>query len=158
MKMDCEPVWMLVRNVRIDEGGCMNHEKSCGAVVFTRRDGKILYVMAQMLGGHYGFPKGHMEPGETEEETALREIFEEVGLRPALLPGFREIEEYLLPNKPDTQKQVVYFLAEYENQTIRYQKEELRGAYLMTLEEALGVLQFEEAKNILRKADHFLHT
>lgn len=134
----------------------MNREKSCGAVVFTRRNGEILYVLAQMLGGHYGFPKGHMEPGETEEETALREIFEEVGLRPTLLPGFREIEEYLLPNKPDTQKQVVYFLAEYENQQIQHQKEELRGAYLMTVDEALEVLNFEEARNILRRAERFL--
>ena len=44
----------------------MKHEKSCGAVVFTCIDGEIKYVLAQSLGGHFGFPKGHVEPGETE--------------------------------------------------------------------------------------------
>ena len=50
----------------------MAFEKSCGAVVFTRVGGELRYVLAQSLRGHYGFPKGHVEPGETETETALR--------------------------------------------------------------------------------------
>ena len=125
-------------------------------MVFTRRDREIYYAIAQMLDGHYGFPKGHMEPGEREEETALREVFEEVGLQSRILPGFRETEEYLLPNKPDTKKQVVYFLAEYADQEIKIQPEELRNAYLMSKEEALEALQFAEAKAILEKAHNFI--
>ena len=65
-------------------------EKSCGAVVFTSIGGQRLYVLAQALGGHYDFPKRHLERGETEEQTALREIWEEVGIRPLLYPEFRE--------------------------------------------------------------------
>ena len=82
----------------------MKHEKSCGAVVFTCIDGEIKYVLAQSLGGHFGFPKGHVEPGENEEETALREIYEEVNLRPKIIPGFRAVSEYYIPDTVRTSR------------------------------------------------------
>ena len=68
-------------------------EKSCGAVVFTRTDAGIRYVIIQSLEGYYGFPKGHCEKGESEEETALREVYEETGLRVRIIPGFRYVDE-----------------------------------------------------------------
>ena len=134
----------------------MQVEKSCGAVVFTRVNGEIRYVLAQNLEGYYGFPKGHMEAGETEKETALREIGEEVGLRPRLIEGFRTCAEHPLPNKPGVIKQVVYFLAEYENQEIAYQKEELLSAPLVSYEEAMELFVFENNKRILTEAHSFL--
>ena len=80
----------------------MDREKSCGAVVFTRRDdGEIRYVLVQQHSGRYCFPKGHVEAGETEHQTALREIWEETGLRPQILPGFRESESYEVRKNPD---------------------------------------------------------
>ena len=130
----------------------MNHEYSCGAVVFTREGGELRYVIIRSMGGVTGFPKGHREPGETERETALREIREEVGLSPRLLPGFREEAHYPLPKKPGTMKHVAYFLAEYENQPLRPQPEELSGASLMTLDEAMAALQHERNRLVLQKA------
>ena len=100
----------------------MNYEYSCGAVVFTRIGGVPHYLLVRAKDqrkGCHGFPKGHMEPGETEEQTALREIFEETGLRVQLLEGFRAVTEYPLPCPPDTRKRVVFFLAEYKNQPVR---------------------------------------
>jgi len=134
----------------------MNHEYSCGAVVFTRAQDGIRYVIIQSLEGSYGFPKGHMEAGETEEETALREIREEVGLTPQLIPGFRVETQHLLPRKPDTMKHVLYFLAEYEDQAIRPQPEELLGASLMTFDEALAAFQYENNRRVLGEAREFL--
>lgn len=134
----------------------MGSEKSCGAVVFTRLEREIRYVIIRHLGGHCGFPKGHMEPGEEEQTTALREIREEVGLRPVLIDGFREEENYLLPNKPGVAKQVVYFLAEYSGQMIHTQPEEVAQAWLLPYEEALSALTFREAREILKKAHKFL--
>ena len=61
-------------------------EKSCGAIVYTKDHGDILYVIIRSKGGIYGFPKGHMEGNETEAETAFREIFEETGLTVKLIP------------------------------------------------------------------------
>ena len=134
----------------------MKHEKSCGAVVFTRTDKGVKYLLIANLKGIYGFPKGHVEAGETEEQTALREVREETGLRVTLVPGFRAVDEHLIPEKQDTMKQIVYFLAEYEGQEVAYQKEELSGAYLVSYEEAMGMFQFESSRRILTEANHFL--
>ena len=136
----------------------MQIEKSCGAVVFTRLNGDIRYVLAQNLEGYYGFPKGHMEAGETETETALREIREEVGLCPRLIDGFRAETEHPLPKKPGVIKQIVYFLAEYEDQEIIFQKEELMSAPLVSFEEAMALFVFESSKRILNEAHAFLNS
>ena len=136
----------------------MKYEKSCGAVVFTRENEEIRYVIIRSLEGYYGFPKGHVEGSGKEEETALREICEETGLKPRLLDGFRTTEEHPIPKKPGVIKQVVYFLAEYEDQEIVFQKEELLTAALMTFEEAMNAFQFENNKRILAEADEYLRT
>ena len=54
-------------------------------------------------------------------------------------------------------KQVVYFLAEFENQDLRMQPEEIAETYLLTCEEAMKMLPFPEARRILTAADAFLH-
>ena len=134
----------------------MQLEKSCGGVVFTRENGEVRYVIIRHRAGHCGFPKGHMEQGETEAQTALREIREEVGLQCTLMEGFRQQDQYPLPKKPGTMKQVVYFLAEYADQAICIQPEEVSEVYLLPFEEALQMLPFLEVKRILTEADRFL--
>lgn len=131
----------------------MKVEVSCGAVVFTRTPDGIRYVIIRSLEGFYGFPKGHMEQGETERETALREIREEVGLTVRLLGGFREVYEHPLPKKPGVTKRVIYFLAEYEDQQLAPQAEELSQAELMSFDEAMAAFQFENLRELLVKAE-----
>ena len=131
-------------------------EKSCGAVVFTWVDGDIKYVIIQSLAGYYGFPKGHMEAGESEKQTALREVYEETGLTVHILDDFRYVDAYMIPKKPGVMKQVVYFVAEYENQKLRHQPEELQGITLMSVEEALDAFQWESSKKILKEVADFL--
>lgn len=134
----------------------MTYEVSCGAVVFTRTDEGLRYVITQSTAGWYGFPKGHMESGETEQQTALREIREEVGLDVRLLDGFRLVEEHPLPQKPGVMKRVIYFAAEYADQPIRPQAEEVAQAKLMSFDEAMSVFQFENSRDILRAAKEWL--
>ena len=133
----------------------MNDEKSCGIVIVTYVDSEIRYVLVQSRAGHFGFPKGHTEVGETEEETALREVLEEVGLQPVLLEGFREVSEYTLPAN-NLRKQVVFFLGYYESQEIIPQASELQKAVLVTYKEALVLLEHEENRRILKSADLYL--
>ena len=137
----------------------MNYEYSSGAVVFTRIGGEPHYVLVrakdQPMGCH-GFPKGHMEPGETEEQTALREIYEEVGLRVRLLPGFRAVTEYQLPTPPDTRKRVVFFLAQYEGQETTVQESELAAITIAPWPQALELTEFADSKRILTEAHEFL--
>ena len=59
----------------------MRREKSCGALVLCREDGEWKMLLTQNRnGGHWAFLKGHVEAGETEKETAIREVLEETGL------------------------------------------------------------------------------
>ena len=132
------------------------YEKSCGAVVFTIEDNLIKYVIIESLEGIFGFPKGHMEDNETKLDTAKREIFEEVGINVDFIKGFRTIDEHPLPNRPNVIKQVVYFLANYNNQKIKYQESELLSAKLMTYDEAIDNFQFDSSKRILYEANEFI--
>ncbi len=139
----------------------MADEKSCGAIVFTRENGIRKYVIIRGTGmyqGFCGFPKGHMEEGETESETALREVNEETGLDVKLLDGFRECDEHFLARegRPNDKKTNVYFLAEYHDQEIKAQQSEVSEITLMEYEKALNCLQSEESKRELEEAEKFL--
>ena len=134
----------------------MELEKSCGAVVYTKTNGTVRYVLIQELDGAWGLPKGHMESGETEVQTALREIYEEVHLRVNIIKGFRATEEYVLCEKENTAKQVVYFCAEYDGQDMKAQDSELLRVSLLPYEEALPLLKLESSKRILQEAHDFL--
>lgn len=129
----------------------MNYERSCGGVLFTVKDGIPYYVLVQE--NYYGFPKGHMEQGETERKTALREIKEETGITAVIVGDFRKVDHYMLKHKPDTEKTVVYFLAYYEDQEIVYQEEELNGAILVPYQEAIKLVTHIRLKKVLREAN-----
>ncbi len=134
----------------------MKHEKSCGVIIFTRENNEIEFVVIKSINGFYGFPKGHVEADETETQTALREVYEEVGLNPNLIDGFRETVEYYIPSA-DVQKEVVYFLGEYKNQDIVFQKEELLSAELMTFCKANKCFTHQNNIDLLSKANNFIN-
>ena len=129
----------------------MNYERSCGGVLFTVKDDTPYFVLVEE--NYYGFPKGHMEPGETERKTALREIREETGVNAAIVGDFRKVDHYILKHKPDTEKTVVYFLAYYEDQEIVYQEEELNGAVLVPFPEAMKLVSHVRLKRVLKEAN-----
>ena len=130
-------------------------EKSCGAVVFTEADGTIRYLIVRGNSGNYSFPKGHVEAGEDEYETALREIFEETGLRPEFVDGFRMTEASRVKN--GRMKDVVYYLARFNDEPIDPPADEIPEYGLWTFEEAYERLQRESATAILAAADAFLN-
>ena len=134
----------------------MNREYSCGAILFTKKGNKLHFVIVQEQAGAYSFPKGHMEKGETELETAQREVFEETGLHPEFLPGFREEDEYDLAEKPGTRKRVIYFLAEYRGEPLIPRQGEIRRIQLLPYEKALSCFEHEGTRSILNKALAFL--
>ena len=128
-------------------------EKSCGAVVFTKENGHIKYAKE----GFYGFPKGRMEGIETEIQTALREITEETGLSVDIVGGFRTEDSHPFNRNGETRiKHIVYFLAEYSNQTPIAQETELSSIDLMDFDTAISAFQFDSSKRILTEAHAFL--
>ena len=139
----------------------MADEKSCGAIVYTHENGIRKYVIIRGTGmyqGFCGFPKGHMEPGETEEETALREVKEETGLDVKLVSNFRQTDEHYLARegRPNDKKVNVYFLAEYKDQQLKAQESEVSEIVLLGYEEALQSLQSEESWRELAEAEKYL--
>lgn len=133
-------------------------EKSCGAIVYTADSGNLQFVIIRSKEGIYGFPKGHAEGEETEEETALREILEETGLSVTLIPGFKECSCYEFDrNGEKRQKQVVYFLGSYTNQILKAQEEEISSICLAEYERAMELLQFSDTRGILKRARDFLN-
>ena len=86
-------------------------EKSCGVLPYRIANGQQEFLLVyETFSKCWSLPKGHMEPGETEEQTALRELFEETGL-PAKLDTSRSAAiEY--PISSVARKQVVFYLGE----------------------------------------------
>ena len=90
-----------------------DYDKSCGAVVFTRINNNIKYLLIQNLEGIYGFSKGHVKDVESAMQIAIREVFEEVGIKVELINRFRTEDEHLILQKENTMKKIVYFLGKY---------------------------------------------
>ena len=133
----------------------MKYEKSCGAVVFIRWDKEVRYIVVEQLNGVFGFPKGHVKEGETEEETAEREIYEETGLFVRLIKGFRTETEYPIRDGA-AMKKVVCFLAESLPGLPERQEDEIKSIRIVPFDEAVELVTFEDTKRIFRDANAFL--
>ena len=132
----------------------MKVEKSCGAIVIREKNDLIETLIIRMLGGHWSYPKGHVEENETEIETAIREIKEETNLDVIIDTRFREITTY--SPKPEVLKDVIYFIGIAKNDNFVIQETELLDAKWVTLDEAFEYITFEEDKKILKKAKKFI--
>ncbi|MCJ7793867.1 NUDIX domain-containing protein, partial [Candidatus Bathyarchaeota archaeon] len=73
----------------------MLREKSCGAVVFIKKDASTNYLLLNYAAGHWDFVKGNVEPNESEKETVIRELKEETSITNAqFIDGFKETVAY----------------------------------------------------------------
>lgn len=136
----------------------MRYIKSCGYVAYKQIGNKNFYLIIKGKNGDVGFPKGHTEQGESEMQTAIRELMEETGVRVEHIDGFRRQIEYKLPRVPDAIKQTVYFLGRCVTEKIIIQETEVAKAGFMSYESALEALTFEETKKILTDAEAFINS
>ena len=122
-------------------------ELSCGAIVF--HDGRVL--VEHMKHGHYSIPKGHKENSDkSDEDTAKREIKEEVGLLVSIVPGFMVSTSYS-PRKGRF-KEVRWFIAETSTRELKIQEEEVQDAYWLKPEDALMTLSHDDDRNVVEAA------
>ena len=124
-------------------------EISAGAIVYTLINDEPHYLLIENYDGDWGFPKGHLEENETPLKAAEREIQEEVCLEVKIDDSFLRTLEYVLPD--GSNKIVYYYLAAYENQTVKKQESEVKDTKLLPYAEALTALTYENMKARLKE-------
>lgn len=133
------------------------YERSCGAVVFSNNRGEVRFlVIKNKKSLHWGFPKGHVELGESDKETAIREVFEETGIKIEIIKGFSSCMEYKIQGK--IEKTVMMFLASTDDTRTVIQPEEIDDYNWLRFDNAMQTLKFENDKIILRRADKYLRS
>lgn len=121
----------------------MKYEKSCGAIVVD--DGKVLLVKHNA--GHWDFPKGHVEEGETEIETAIREVKEETNINIKIEKENKYISEY--SPKENVMKTVIYFIGEKVGGEDKPQIEEVSDVEWLDVNKAIERITHQRSKEIM---------
>lgn len=133
----------------------MIREKSCGAVIYTISENKTLYLIEKMRVGHYSLCKGHVEHGETEHETATREIMEETNLTIDFIDGFRTTIEY--SPRHGSIKEVVFYLAKSDSMDTVPQECEVSEILWLDFDHAVTTLTHESDRGVITAANNFIN-
>jgi 8-oxo-dGTP pyrophosphatase MutT (NUDIX family) len=131
----------------------MEKAVSCGGVVIFR--GKILLLYKNCRNRYEGWvlPKGTVEAGETHEQTALREVREETGVKAKIIEYVGKSEYSFNIPRNVVEKEVHWYLMTSENYFSKPQREEyfMHSGYYRYIE-AIHLLKFPNEKMILKKA------
>lgn len=131
------------------------YERSCGAVVYRIIHDELRFLLIKnKRSAHWGFPKGHVEQGETPEQTAMREVLEETGIHIRILPDFSYKSDYTIQGK--VEKSVIIFLAGTKDVQTIIQREEIDDYIWLVYDRAVEMLRFDNDKMILTNARNFL--
>jgi len=131
------------------------HEKSCGAIVYRKFHGNTeILLIRHIKSGYWSFPKGHAEEGETEVQTAEREIKEETGLDVFIDSGFRETVTF--SPRRDATKTVVYFVARAKNYEVSPQAGEISEIKWVEIGKANKHLTYDNDRVIVSRAKAFI--
>ena len=138
----------------------MKKQVSGGIVVYHKdRHATVSYLLLHYGAGHWDFPKGKLEVGETKDQAARRELHEETGLHEVKIhEGFQESLVYQFNDfrgKP-VEKTVYFFVGEVPYQGPITLSHEHQGYIWLPYQEALDKLTYQNAKNVLIKAQAFL--
>ena len=123
----------------------MINEKSCGCIIINS-DNKVLLVYEKGR-DFWGFPKGHTEKDETEIETALREVKEEVGIDVKIDESIRYESKYSFDN---INKTVVFYKAIPVNENVLMQESEIEEYRWCSYDEAIKIIKYDNLKSILK--------
>jgi diadenosine hexaphosphate hydrolase (ATP-forming) len=139
----------------------MRKEYSAGGIVFKRnnRSYEILFIRDRY--GRLSLPKGHVEPGETTKQAALREVEEETGIKGKIVSDVVGSVAYVFehPGFGQIDKQVTFYLIEAIGGQLQPQLSEIRQALWIPLDEAIHAQLAEGYENntdVLRNAIQIL--
>ena len=123
----------------------LKKEKSCGCVIIE--NDKVLLI--KQIQGSWGFPKGHMEVGETEVETAIRKVKEETNLDVEINENKRYTLKYVTDR--NTYKEVVFFLAKKTSENEKYQESEITAMEWMNFDDAMKTITYDKTRKLFSK-------
>ena len=148
----------------------MPREKSAGAIIYRMENGVPYYLLLHYFSGHWEFPKGHIEKGESEEETVKREVFEETGINDLkIILGFKKYIKYFFRQykekvseedrragkTPWVFKLVTFFIAETKMKDVKISPEH-KGFLWLPIDEAIKKTTFKNSKMLLKEANDFI--
>ena len=130
---------------------------SAGLVTFRRTADQIEYLILKHDQGHWAFPKGKVEQGETPEQAALRELKEETGLDAQIVADFCEQYEYWFTERSGRRvhKTVSIFLGNAPCGSVMLSPEHTDFAWL-PFDRAHERLSYGNSQRILQRAHNVL--
>jgi len=137
-----------------------NKETSVGAFIYKIEIGEILFLLIySKRNKEWGFPKGHVEPNETELETAKREIKEETGITDLkFIKDFRCCDTYKIKGTLSStknriiDKKVIYYLASTREDFKGSVDDEIGQAKWLNFNQATECLKHDNQKKLLKQA------
>lgn len=137
----------------------MPYERSAGAIIFHKKNKKIEYLILHYAINYWGFPKGHVEKGESDRETAKREIDEETGLKDlTFIPGFERKTHWSFKRGSNSEvinKEAIFYLCQSKTKKVKLSFEH-NDYFWLPFEEAIKIVSFDNIKTILKEADAWL--
>jgi 8-oxo-dGTP pyrophosphatase MutT (NUDIX family) len=129
-------------------------ETSAGGIVFRLEHGAPLFLLIRDSYGNWGFPKGHLEQGESAEDAALREVREETGLSELASCGLIDtIDWYFRFRGRLIHKSCHFYLMETsQSDTAPQQAEGITACQWVTYGEAHEAVSYANAREVLRRA------
>jgi 8-oxo-dGTP diphosphatase len=137
----------------------MKYETSAGGVVYRKSKGKIEFLVVQHSGHyHWVLPKGWIDPGETKEQAAIREVKEEAGVEVELGEYLGEFAIfYTNPAKEKVRKTSHFFLMRYTSGDPGKELGwEMKDFAWLPAEEAIEKLDYTGEKEMIEKASKIL--
>ncbi|MEW6583938.1 MAG: NUDIX domain-containing protein [Actinomycetota bacterium] len=133
----------------------VRHERSAGSVILVPVGRQILVALIELRGGTVlALPKGHIEAGETPDETARRETMEETGLSGDVIAPLGDISYsfYSRERRARIAKRVAFYLLLYRSGTTARHNDEVEGVRLVPLEDAEEALSYRGEREVLARA------
>jgi 8-oxo-dGTP pyrophosphatase MutT (NUDIX family) len=137
---------MIIRTMSIQELS----KKSRGLPIAEQAGGIVIWgdkvVLRLTKAGHLVFPKGHIEPGETPEQTAVREIEEECGL----ITEAVGVAGAISFKKGHTMRRVTYYLMKVTGESREVDEHVGKDTFPVPTDWAHNLLTFKNTRKLLK--------